>query len=126
MTPAIIAARRFSLFLYPGPPGNQFAALRVYVRRASWRLSMSLDIERLKHEVEQLGALDVARQAAEVVKSDAEAALTVATAELESATTAASAASGNVTAQIAFITGLLGVTSPVPDPTPDPEPEPVV
>lgn len=112
------------LYNNPGPPGPQYAALREMVLRNFWRMLVSLDIEKLKHEVEQLGVLDAERQSAEATLASAEAEATVAINNADLAASSLAQISSSVSGQIAYITGLLGVTSPVPDPTPDPTPDP--
>lgn len=85
---------------------------------------MTLDIAKLQHEVTQLGQLEADRIAAQGEKDEAEGLAMTAEANLQNAINGLNQAQALVTAQIGYITGLLGVTPPTTDPTPDPDPEP--
>lgn len=85
---------------------------------------MPFDFAKIKHEVDQLAALDSAAQAARDKTALDAVALTQAQENAHASELAEGLANAAVTAEIAYLTGLLGATPPTDDPTPDPVPPP--
>lgn len=92
---------------------------RLFPRVPLWSIYMAtFNYEQLKAEIDDLKRLDNDLREAENDLSDAEATLIVASARADAALGKVVNLRGSRTAQIAFITGLLGVTPPTDDPTP--------